>query len=149
MLGKALAQGCGAFALVSLAGCVLLGVSLFWLGSERMQLLAAQPLIWVMLCMVIIGELRPIATPTAPTDNGAPTSLPFSFALIIFYGLPVAGLIQVVATVIAGVARGHAAHRTAFNGAQYVLSFGVADAVIRLLGPNTAGAPWIPEPDAS
>ncbi len=128
-----------------MAGCVLLGVSLFWFGSERLQLLAAQPLIWVMLGMVIIGELRPIATPTAPTDNGSPTSLPFSFALIIFYGLPVAGLIQVIATVIAGVARGHAAHRTAFNGAQYVLSFGVADAVIRLFGPDTADAPWIPE----
>ncbi|RNL84848.1 putative bifunctional diguanylate cyclase/phosphodiesterase [Halostreptopolyspora alba] len=128
----------------TVAGCVLLGVSLFWLGPAKLQLLAAQPLIWVMLCMVIIGELRPIATPTAPTD-GAPTSVPFSFALVIFYGLPVAGLVQAVATVIAGIARGHAAHRMAFNGAQYVLSFGVADAVIRLLGPDTNGAPWVPE----
>ncbi|MBB4933645.1 diguanylate cyclase (GGDEF)-like protein [Lipingzhangella halophila] len=129
----------------TVAGGVLLGVSLFWFGPEQLRALGAQPLIWVMLCMVIIGELRPIATPSAPTENGAPTSLPFAFALIIFYGLPVAGLIQAVATVIAGIARGHAVHRTAFNGAQYVLSFGVADAMIRLLGPDTNGAPWVPE----
>ncbi len=133
------------FASTTVAGCVLLGVSLFWFGPDQLRMLATQPMVWVMLCMVIIGELRPIATSSTPSDNGAPTSLPFSFALVIFYGLPVAGLIQAAATVIAGVARGHAAHRTAFNAAQYVLSFGVADAVIRLLGPDTAGAPWVPE----
>src|SRR5690625_4846598 len=129
----------------TVAGGVLLAVSLFWFGPGQLRVLAAQPLTWVMLCMVIIGELRPIVTPSSPTDDGAPTSLPFSFALVIFYGLPVAGLTQVVATVIAGVARGNAAHRTVFNSGQYVLSFGVADAVLRLFGPETNGAPWVPE----
>ncbi|GAA3750668.1 diguanylate cyclase (GGDEF)-like protein [Spinactinospora alkalitolerans] len=129
----------------TVAGCVLLGVSLFGVGLDRLQSLAAQPLVWVILCMVVIGELRPIATPNAPSDNGAPTSLPFSFALVVFYGLSVAGPVQAIATVIAGIARGNAPHRTAFNVAQYTLSFGVADAIIRLLFPGTARMPWVPE----
>ncbi|GAB3208053.1 putative bifunctional diguanylate cyclase/phosphodiesterase [Marinactinospora thermotolerans] len=133
------------FASTTVAGCALLAVSLFWLGPDEVQYLAAQPLVWVVLCMVVLGELRPIATPRSPTDNGAPTSLPFSFALVIFYGLAVAGVVQAIATVIAGVARGHALHRIAFNVAQYGLSFGAAGAVIRLLFPETAHMPWVPE----
>ncbi|MFC7327793.1 putative bifunctional diguanylate cyclase/phosphodiesterase [Marinactinospora rubrisoli] len=129
----------------TVAGCVLLGVSLFWVDLPGLQQMAAQPLVWVVLCMVVIGELRPIGTPNTPSGEGTPTSLPFSFALVIAYGLPLAGVTQALATVIAGVARGHAPHRTAFNVAQYTLSFGVADSVLRLLGPHAAPAPWVPD----
>ncbi|ASU85206.1 GGDEF-domain containing protein [Nocardiopsis gilva YIM 90087] len=129
----------------TVSGCALLGLSLYWLGLDQLQLLAGQPLIWVMLCMVVLGELRPIATPRTPADNGAPTSLPFAFALLIFYGLAVAGLVQAIASMIAGMARGHAPHRTAFNVAQYVLSFGVADAVIRMIVPHAQRIPWVPD----
>ncbi|GAA3766063.1 putative bifunctional diguanylate cyclase/phosphodiesterase [Salinactinospora qingdaonensis] len=128
----------------TVAGCVLLGVSVMWLGVEQLSSVMAQPLVWVILCVVIIGELRPIVLPKTPRDNGHPTSLPFSFGMVIFYGLPIAGLIQAIATVIAGVARGHAPHRMAFNLAQYTLSFGVADGVIRLLGARPEAGPWVP-----
>ncbi|MFC4562894.1 putative bifunctional diguanylate cyclase/phosphodiesterase [Nocardiopsis mangrovi] len=129
----------------TVAGCALLGVSAYVFGLDALVALARKPLLWVVLCMVILGELRPIATPSTPSDNGAPTSMPFSFALLIAYGLPVAGLVQAVATIIAGVARRHAPHRTAFNLAQYVLSFGGADAVLRLLMPGPVPAPWVPQ----
>ncbi|WP_345556246.1 putative bifunctional diguanylate cyclase/phosphodiesterase [Streptomonospora halophila] len=136
---------------VTVAGGAVLGVALSFYGLERLQQLGAMPLVWLMLCMVIIGELRPIASPRTSPDQGAPTSLPFSFALLISLGLPVAGLVQAVASVIAGVARGHSPHRVAFNIAQYILSFGAADLVLTLLltrgsepphsvtGPDLAG----------
>ncbi|WP_017545800.1 putative bifunctional diguanylate cyclase/phosphodiesterase [Nocardiopsis prasina] len=126
------------------AGAALLAVSSVELGLDQLTNLAREPLVWVLLCMVILGELRPIAMPGQAPGSGAPTSLPFTFALVIFYGLPVAALIQCVATVVAGVARGHAPHRTAFNGAQYVLSLGVADAVLRLTLPGIVTSPWVP-----
>ncbi|WP_017580655.1 putative bifunctional diguanylate cyclase/phosphodiesterase [Nocardiopsis valliformis] len=131
-------------AAATVAGAALLGVSSLELGLEQLVDLAKEPLIWVLLCMVILGELRPIAMPGQAPGSGAPTSLPFTFALVIFYGLPVAALLQCAATVVAGTARGHAAHRTAFNAAQYVLSLGVADAVLRLTLPEIVTTPWVP-----
>ncbi|GAB3717915.1 putative bifunctional diguanylate cyclase/phosphodiesterase [Nocardiopsis nanhaiensis] len=128
----------------TVAGAALLGVSSLELGPDQLLRLATEPLIWVLLCMVILGELRPIALPGQAPGSGAPTSLPFTFALVIFYGLPVAALIQCVATVVAGVARRHATHRTAFNAAQYVLSLGVADAILRLSLPGIVSTPWVP-----
>ncbi|WP_150237358.1 putative bifunctional diguanylate cyclase/phosphodiesterase [Nocardiopsis quinghaiensis] len=117
------------------AGAGLLALSALGLSVDELRTLAIQPLIWVLLCMIVLGELRPVSIPGQPPGNGVPTSLPFSFALVIQYGLPVAALIQVVATLVAGFARGHASHRAAFNAAQYTLSLGVADAVLRLLVP--------------
>ncbi|WP_285757907.1 putative bifunctional diguanylate cyclase/phosphodiesterase [Nocardiopsis ansamitocini] len=129
----------------TVAGCVLLGASVFWLGLDRLQTFAGEPLVWVLLGMVIAGELRPIAAQSADGDNGNPTSLPFSFALVIYFGLPVAGLVQALATVVAGGVRGHAPHRTAFNIAQYTLSFGVADAIIQFAYPRSAETAWVPQ----
>ncbi len=131
----------GYLASTTAAGFALLGVSLFNFGLDRLQELAAKPLIWVILCMVIIGELRPIVRSRMPSDDGVPTSLPFGFALLISYGLPVAGLVQAIATAIAGVARGYSTHRTVFNLAQYTLSFGAANAVLLLA---SGAAPWVP-----
>lgn len=126
------------------AGALLLGVSSLELGMEQLILLSREPLVWVMLCMVVLGELRPIAMPGQTPGTGAPTSLPFTFALVIFYGLPIAALVQCAATIVAGVAHTHAPHRIAFNAAQYVLSLGVADAVLRLVMPEVVTAPWVP-----
>ncbi|WP_017594707.1 putative bifunctional diguanylate cyclase/phosphodiesterase [Nocardiopsis potens] len=127
------------------AGAALLAGSLVWLGPGDLLVLADRPLVWLILCMVVLGELRPIATPGSAGDEGAPTSLPFSFALLIHLGLPAAGLVQALATVVAGVARRHAPHRTAFNAAQYVLSLGVADAAMRLFHPEASVYPWVPQ----
>ncbi|MGW5879263.1 putative bifunctional diguanylate cyclase/phosphodiesterase [Nocardiopsis terrae] len=126
------------------AGAALLAFSSLELGLDQLANLAGEPLVWVLLCMVTLGELRPIAMPGQAPGSGAPTSLPFTFALVIFYGLPVAALLQCAATVIAGAARRHAPHRTAFNAAQYVLTLGTADAVLRLTLPGIVTSPWLP-----
>ena len=125
------------------AGLALLGLALYALGATSLGQLAQQPLLWVLLCMVVLGELRPIALPNSARDGGAPTSLPFTFALVIFFGLPVAALVQAVASLTSGVVQRSSPQQTAFTIAQYTLSLGVADGVIRVLYP--ASNLWIPE----
>jgi len=120
----------------TVAGAGLLVVSSSGLGPGEVRGLAGEPLTWVLLCMIVLGELRPISMTGQAPGSGAPTSLPFSFALVLLLGLPVAALVQAAATTVAGFARGHAPHRTAFNAAQYTLSLGVADAVLRLALPG-------------
>ncbi|WP_017571774.1 putative bifunctional diguanylate cyclase/phosphodiesterase [Nocardiopsis halotolerans] len=128
----------------TVAGAGLLVVSGLGLSPGELRVLAAEPLIWVLLCMIVLGQLRPISIPGQAPGDGAPTSLPFSFALVILHGLPVAALVQATATVTAGIARGHAPHRMAFNAAQYTLSLGVADAILRLLLPGVIENAWFP-----
>ncbi|MFC9090933.1 putative bifunctional diguanylate cyclase/phosphodiesterase [Nocardiopsis dassonvillei] len=126
------------------AGAVLLLVSGLGLRTDELRALAVEPLTWVLLCMIVLGELRPLTLPGQAPGDGVPTSLPFSLALVILHGLPVAALAQVTATAVSGFARGHAPHRTAFNAAQYTLSLGVADAVLRLLLPGAVQGTWLP-----
>ncbi|WP_017611254.1 putative bifunctional diguanylate cyclase/phosphodiesterase [Nocardiopsis xinjiangensis] len=132
----------------TVAGAGLLVLASAGLGLDQFRHLAGEPLVWILLCMIVVGELRPISLPGQPADNGTATSLPFTFALVIYYGLPIAALLQVVAAVVAGTACRHALHRTAFNAAQYVLSLGVADALLRLLSPEANAGPWIPSDPA-
>ena len=126
------------------AGTGVLVVSGLGLGLDQISGLVGEPLVWVLLCMIILGELRPVAVRGQAMDGGSPTSLPFTLAIVIYFGLPVAALLQAVAAVVAGFARGHAAHRNAFNAAQYTLSLGVADAVLRLLQPPLARIDVLP-----
>ncbi|WP_159941861.1 MULTISPECIES: bifunctional diguanylate cyclase/phosphodiesterase [unclassified Nocardiopsis] len=126
------------------AGAGVLAASLLGLSVDEVRALSLEPLTWVLLCMMVLGELRPVSLPGQPPGNGVPTSLPFAFALVILHGLAVAALLQVAATVVAGFARGHAPHRTAFNAAQYTLALGVADAVLRLSAPGLVQNLWFP-----
>ncbi|PRY02125.1 diguanylate cyclase/phosphodiesterase [Allonocardiopsis opalescens] len=129
------------------AGCALLGVSLAGLGWAGFENLLIKPLIWTITCLVILGELRPIVTSTGGSggeSSGAPTSTPFSFALLLYYGLPAAALVQAFATLTAGVARRHSWHRTLFNVAQYTLSLAVAASAIALMYPGGPPSPWVP-----
>lgn len=132
----------------TVAGAGLLVLASADLGLDQLRHLVGEPLVWILLCMIVVGELRPISLPGQPSDNGAATSLPFTFALVIHYGLPIAAVLQAVAAVVAGTARGHALHRTGFNAAQYILSLGAADAVLRLLRPEVNAGPWIPSDPA-
>ncbi|MFV2195954.1 putative bifunctional diguanylate cyclase/phosphodiesterase [Nocardiopsis sp. LOL_012] len=127
-----------------LAGTALLVSASLEIGLAELRGLAAEPLIWVLLCMIVLGELRPVYSPGQPRSSGTPTSLPFSFAVVVFFGLPVAAVLQSAATAVGGTVRGHAPHRTAFNAAQYTLSLGVTDAVLRLSLPYLLRGPWPP-----
>ena len=123
---------------ITVSGALLLTAALLWAGPALLRY-AVDPLTWILLALVVLGELRPIAVPGRELGDGAPTSLPFSLAVVILHGLPLAGPVQAAATLVAGFARGHAVHRTVFNAAQYVLSLGAADAVLHLVLLHAAG----------
>jgi diguanylate cyclase (GGDEF)-like protein len=131
-------------AAATLVGAAVLSLTLYGLGWDGLEYLAQQPVIWMLLAMIIVGELRPISTSDQLTASGSSASLPFSFALVIMTGLPVAAVIQGLASALVGAVRGAAAHRVGFTIAQYILGFGAADAVLRLLRPEAAALAWIP-----
>ncbi len=49
---------------------------------------------------------------------------PFSFALVIYHSLPIAGLVQAVSSLLAAARVGQEPHGIAFNITQYTLTSG-------------------------
>ncbi|WP_026313702.1 putative bifunctional diguanylate cyclase/phosphodiesterase [Actinomadura flavalba] len=126
----------GAFAAVA-AGCGLSG--------GRLDALAASPAFWILGVLVVLGELRPIVTPGSTEDSGASTATAFSFAALLYFGLPCAALLRGGALVACGAMRGRSAFRIAFNVAQYTLSLAAAHLVLHAFGVRpTPLAPFVP-----
>jgi len=80
----------------------------------------------VVAALLLLGELRPLVTAGSPDANGVNISTAFVFALLLHWGLAVAVLMQAIATIVADAIRRKAPWRTAFNVAQYSLSYGLA-----------------------
>jgi diguanylate cyclase (GGDEF)-like protein len=98
-------------------------------------LLGLEPAFWGLCALLLAAELRPLFTSAGARDpNGHVLTTSFVFALLLRYGLPVAILVQAVATAVSDVSRGKAPWRTAFNIGQYSLSWGAASAVMGLFG---------------
>jgi diguanylate cyclase (GGDEF)-like protein len=102
--------------------------------------------LWVIVGLIVLGELRPLFTAGAGARdvNGVATSTTFVFALLLGQGLGIAILAQAVATVIADRTKRKVWWRTSFNVAQYSVSLGAAAGVLALFGraPSlTAPAP--------
>ena len=119
-------------AAITAVGGVLAALQLSGLSMHDFRLMGATFL--VVAALVMLGELRPLVTAGSPDANGVSTSTAFVFALLIHWGLGVALLMQTVAAIIADSARQKAPWRTAFNVAQYALSFGAAGATLWLFG---------------
>jgi len=84
--------------------------------------------------LLLVGELRPLVTAGSPDTNGVNISTAFVFALLLHWGLAVALLMQTVATIVADTMRRKAPWRTAFNIAQYCLSYSLAAAGLWMFG---------------
>jgi len=125
-------------ALVGAAGLSLLVPALLSLHGPEFRLMGAA--FAVVAALVVVGELRPVVTAGSPDANGVSTSTAFVFALLIHWGLPVALLMQTVATVVADAVRHKAPWRTGFNVAQYTLSYGAAALVLWGLGTSASPA---------
>ena len=108
---------------VGLLGLVIL--ALVFAGTPRVDLDAAhQP-------AGLLGDPGPGARsascarssrPAARTRTGITMSTMFSFAALLFFGLPSAVAVQALATVVAGVVHRDVWWRTAFNLGQHTLS---------------------------
>ncbi|MFC5754259.1 putative bifunctional diguanylate cyclase/phosphodiesterase [Actinomadura rugatobispora] len=134
------------FVVAVLAGGAACVVALAGLSGADVDALLGNPLFWILGCFIVFGELRPIITPGSTENNGATTSTTFSFAALLYAGLPIAALLQAVAAATCGILRGRSPHRIAFNVAQYTLSLGAAQLVLMLFGVRaTPTSLWVPE----
>ena len=117
---------------VSVLGLCALPLSL--LSLRPSTVLGLEPAFWALCALLVLTEVRPIFTAGARDANGLQLSTSFVFALLLRYGLPIAIVVQALATLVADVSRRKAPWRTAFNVGQYSLSWSAAAAVMHLLG---------------
>lgn len=85
----------------------------------------------VIFLLVILAELLPIEVPRR--DAEITTSTTFSFAALVCWGTPAAAIAQAIGSLVTDVARKRSAWRSAFNIAQYTISYAAAGAVLSLI----------------
>ncbi|MFC4535556.1 putative bifunctional diguanylate cyclase/phosphodiesterase [Sphaerisporangium dianthi] len=127
-------------------GLAALVASEIRLGLADLADLARTSLFWVLVVLVVLGELRPIVVSSSRLAGGTATSTLFTFAILLYYGLPVAVLIHALALVVSGLVHRRAWHRVLFNVSQVTLATTAAAVVLAAFGhhPHPA-APWVPE----
>jgi diguanylate cyclase (GGDEF)-like protein len=107
--------------------------------------LVQQPMFWLLVMLVLVGEIWPIITPGRSGQESPIASVTFSFAVLIFWGLPIALLLRATSTLAVGLAERKAFKRSAFNSAQVTLSLSAAWLVMLAFGLHpTPGSPWNP-----
>ncbi|GAA0966216.1 putative bifunctional diguanylate cyclase/phosphodiesterase [Actinocorallia libanotica] len=130
---------------VTAVGFAVLAATLTGLAAWDLEAGLANPVFWLLGAFIVFGELKPIITPGATEDNSATTSTTFTFAALLYAGLPLSLLLQSIALVIRGVFRRRSAHRTAFNVAQFALAQSAAGAVLWAFGVRASPDDlWVP-----
>jgi len=109
------------------------------------QNILATPLFWAVTLMIVAGEVWRIITPGKSGPESPAASITISFAVMLYWGFPIAVLLRAIAIIIVGVVHRTSLHRVAFNAAQ--LSISLAAAALALaaagIGP-TPHNPWVP-----
>ncbi|WP_433497689.1 putative bifunctional diguanylate cyclase/phosphodiesterase [Sphaerimonospora sp. CA-214678] len=132
---------------VSAAGVLALVIALVRPGLGGLAEAARTPLLWLVLVLVVLGELRPVmVNSSASLVGGTPTSTMFAFAALMHYGLPTAALMQAVAVIVTGLAYHRAWHRILFNLATVMLACTAAAVVLGAFGVRPSpGSAWVPD----
>ncbi|WP_433350307.1 putative bifunctional diguanylate cyclase/phosphodiesterase [Microtetraspora malaysiensis] len=126
-------------------GCTALVVAQIRLGLDELVQIGRTPLFWMLAVLVVLGELRPVMVSSSTLVGGTPTSTMFTFAVLMYYGLPMAALMQAVAVIVSGLVNRRAWHRVAFNIAQVTLACTAAAVMLSLFGVrSTPLLPWTP-----
>ncbi len=118
------------FTLVAATGVVaglLCVVSVLQLDGA--DLAALGPAFWLIACLVVLCELRPVVASQYDPD-GVNVSLAFVFAVLFYWGPWPALLAQAVSMVIGEVVRRRQGWRVIFNAGQYVLCLAAAWGVL-------------------
>src|SRR5690242_21077367 len=82
---------------VTSVGVAALAVSAAFLHGDDLRELVGNPLFWILACLIVLGELKPIITPDSTETTGAAISTTFTFATMLYAGLPTALLLQTIA----------------------------------------------------
>ncbi|WP_250213018.1 putative bifunctional diguanylate cyclase/phosphodiesterase [Acrocarpospora catenulata] len=136
---------------IYLAGVITIGftalfVAQFRLGGYELAQLATTMLFWILLVLVVLGELRPVMVSSSAIVGGTPTSTMFTFAVLMHHGLSAAVLVQAVAVVVSGVLHRRSWHRIAFNIAQTTLACTAAGVAFGAFGIHPRPLEtWTPE----
>lgn len=99
--------------------------------------LLRQPLFWVILIMIVAGEIWPIAWPGRPRQQAPAASITIGFATLMWWGFAVAILLRTAGTLAAALGQrpaGQAPQRTAFNIAREALSLTAAGLIFAGFG---------------
>src|SRR6266516_2847321 len=88
------------FLCVTAAGLAVFAAALAGSTADDLNTIVRNPAFWLLGCFVVVGELRPIITPGLDENNGASTATTFSFAALLYFGLPAAAVLQVSALLI-------------------------------------------------
>jgi diguanylate cyclase (GGDEF)-like protein len=96
---------------------------------------------WVIAALAVIVDIRPFNAPGRVPNATVFTSIAFTFALLLCWGLGPAVAVQSAAVVVSSIRLRHAPWRAVFNAAQYALAFCAAALVLVALGRPTPLAP--------
>ncbi|HEX6469051.1 MAG TPA: EAL domain-containing protein [Streptosporangiaceae bacterium] len=126
-------------------GVLAFALALSRQSSNDLNAVFKSPVFWLLAGFIVLGELRPIMTPGSHETNAATVSTLFTFATLLYAGLPLAAILQAIAEVAAGMLHRRAAHRTAFNVAQLAISLTAATLVLMAFGISGRPTdPWVP-----
>src|SRR5262245_1306002 len=81
------------------------------------------PGFWVIAALAVIVDIRPFHAPGQEPEATVFTSIAFTFALLLGWGLGPAVAVQSAAVVVSSVGLRHAPWRAVFNAGQYALAF--------------------------
>src|SRR5690606_25313512 len=135
------------FTAVTSAGLLALVVAQIRPGLDGLPEVARTPLLWMVLVLIVLGELRPVmVNSSASLVGGTPTSTMFTFAALMHYGLSTAALLQAAALIVTGLMHRRAWHRMLFNLAMVTLACTAAAVVLHAFGIDPLpGSPWVPD----
>ena len=124
----------GYISLVIVAGWCLIGWSISQLRWTDFSAMGAG--FALMATFILLAELRPLLVAGSPDSNGVTITTCFVFAMLFYWGLPVAIVLQTVATMVGDRAQRRVWWRMGFNTAQYAVSWAAAGAVLALAGAH-------------
>jgi diguanylate cyclase (GGDEF)-like protein len=129
---------------VTVVGAIVLVIASWKL--HHLPDLASIPMFWVIALMIMAGEVWRIVTPGKSGPESPAASITISFAVLLYWGFPVAVLLRAIAVVAAGLIRRDSLHRTAFNVGQLSVSLGAAGLALAAAGVSPGPiTPWRPD----
>ncbi len=122
---------------IHMTSVIMVGSAVFAWAMTRLSGLGdlvRHPLFWVIAALMVVGELRPIASPGRSGLESPVASLTFGFAALLYWGFPVAVLLRVTSCVVVGLACRKRLQRCAFQASLTTLSMAAAGLALAVTG---------------